>query len=50
MKLSDSSCLQVMVHPHWGTYVYPASLFAKGDKHAVEAALRRASHMLTSSC
>ena len=45
-----SLAMQVMVHPNWGTYVYPASLFARGDKQAVEAALQRALHMVHSSC
>lgn len=34
------SALQVVLHPQWGSAVYPASLFAKAPLEAVRQAIR----------
>ena len=33
--------LQVVLHPQWGSSVYPASLFAKAPLEAVQQAVRQ---------
>lgn len=32
--------MQVVLHPRWGSAVYPASLFAKAPLEAVQQAIR----------
>ena len=40
--LPASPCLQIILHPKWGSNVYPASLFAKAPLAAVVAAIEEA--------
>lgn len=34
--------MQIILHPKWGSSVYPASIFAKAPLEAVTEALRKA--------
>ncbi len=34
--------MQVLLHPEWGSYVYPASFFAKAPLKDLQAAIQAA--------
>jgi hypothetical protein len=37
-----SSCMQILLHPEWGSSIYPASIFAITSKERFSQALRQA--------
>ncbi|GAB4816225.1 hypothetical protein N2152v2_003271 [Parachlorella kessleri] len=45
-KSQNAGCCKVVLHPRWGSSVYPASLFAKAPLEAVQQAVKRAEEEL----
>jgi hypothetical protein len=45
-RTSNAGCCKVVLHPKWGTSVYPATLFARAPAAAVEEAVRGAEEQL----
>lgn len=45
-RTANAGCCKVVLHPKWGTSVYPATLFARAPREAVEAAIRGAEQQL----
>ena len=44
-KLADADLLrdmQILLHPQWGSSIYPASLFAKASLEEIKAAVEAA--------
>ena len=41
-RTQNAGCCKIVLHPRWGSNVYPASMFAKAPPEAVAAALQRA--------
>jgi hypothetical protein len=39
-RTANAGCCKVVLHPKWGTSVYPATVFARAPAAAVEAAIR----------
>jgi hypothetical protein len=38
-----TTLLQILLHPRWGSYIYPASIFAKAPLETIQLALSVAS-------
>jgi len=45
-RTANAGCCKVVLHPKWGTSVYPATLFARAPPAAVEAAIKGAEEQL----
>merc|ERR1712087_158229 len=45
-KTTNSGCCKVILHPKWGTSVYPASMFTKAPKDVFLAAVKSAEDAL----
>lgn len=45
-KTANAGCCKVVLHPKWGTAVYPATLFARAPADAVAAAIAGAEEQL----
>lgn len=41
-KTSNAGCCKILLHPEWGSYVYPASMFTTAPIAAVKAAIEAA--------
>jgi hypothetical protein len=42
-KTSNAGCCKILLHPRWGSYIYPASIFAKAPLETIQLALSVAS-------
>jgi hypothetical protein len=42
LLIGEAIALQIILHPKWGSSVYPASMFAKAPLEAVTAAIHYA--------
>ncbi|KIY94315.1 hypothetical protein MNEG_13646 [Monoraphidium neglectum] len=45
-KTANAGCCKVVLHPKWGTSVYPATLFARAPFEALQAAIKGAEEHL----
>lgn len=45
-KTANAGCCKVVLHPKWGTSVYPATLFARAPAEAVKEAIEGAEQQL----
>ncbi|KAI7842746.1 hypothetical protein COHA_003674 [Chlorella ohadii] len=41
-KTQNAGCCKIILHPRWGSSVYPASMFAKAPLEAVQQAIEEA--------
>ncbi|KAK9816425.1 hypothetical protein WJX72_000083 [[Myrmecia] bisecta] len=41
-KTQNAGCCKILLHPQWGSAVYPASIFAKAPLREVQAAIQAA--------
>jgi hypothetical protein len=41
-QTTNSGCCKVVLHPQWGSAVYPATIFTKAPKDALAAAVAAA--------
>lgn len=48
-RTANAGCCKVVLHPKWGTSVYPATLFARAPAEAVDEAVRLAEEELAKS-
>lgn len=50
-KTANAGCCKVLLHPEWGSYVYPASFFAKAPLEVLKAAIQAADEaVMKSTC
>lgn len=45
-RCANAGCCKVVLHPKWGSSVYPATLFAKAPLEAVTAAIHEVTEAL----
>jgi len=45
-QTQNAGCCKIVLHPRWGSSVYPASIFTKATIDAVKAAIGRAERIL----
>ena len=45
-KSQNAGCCKIILHPKWGSSVYPASMFAKAPLDAVEEAIAGAEEVV----
>lgn len=48
-RTANAGCCKVVLHPKWGSSVYPATLLARAPAAAVEAAVRGAEEELAAN-
>jgi hypothetical protein len=45
-RTANAGCCKVILHPKWGSSVYPATLFARAPVGALQAAIKGAEEQL----
>jgi hypothetical protein len=45
-RTANAGCCKVILHPKWGSYVYPATLIARAPAEALKAAIKGAEEQL----